>query len=92
MTKIKDLVPGQPIPLLRAQIMSIKPVLETESGNLREAVIEDETGSCTLTLWNEQTTGFDEGDVIVIKSGWAKTYKDVINVSSGKRGTITKET
>jgi len=51
--KIKDLRAGQSIPFLRAQIMSMKPILETENGNLRECVIEDETGTVTLTLWRD---------------------------------------
>jgi len=91
MTKIKELIAGQPIPLLRVQIMSMKPTLETENGNLRECLVEDETGQCTLTLWREQVDQYEEGDVIVIKGGWAKTYREQMNISSGKRGVISKE-
>ncbi|MBR9703476.1 hypothetical protein GOV10_05525 [Candidatus Woesearchaeota archaeon] len=89
--KISELKEKNSVPFLRAQIMSKKPTIESQQGKVCDAVIQDNTGEVTLTLWKEQTEEFAEGDVVVIQNGWCKEFKGVKQISSGSRGTIVKE-
>lgn len=89
--KISELEPGKAVPFLRAQIMSKKPVMETKYGKVCDALIEDDSGTITLTLWHEQTEKFNEGEIVVIKNAWCKEYKELLQISSGKHGTIENE-
>ena len=54
-----------------------------------DATLEDETGKITLTLWNEQTLQVNVGDRIKIENGYIKSFRDVLQLNSGKYGTLT---
>ena len=54
-----------------------------------DATLKDETGKITLTLWNEQVKQVMVGDKIKIENGYAKTYKNILQLSTGKYGKIT---
>jgi len=49
---------------------------------------EDETGSVTVTLWNDDIKKVKVGDVLKITKGWCASFNDTLQVSSGKFGTI----
>ena len=87
---VKDLKEKSEVDELIVQVMEKKEVIETDRYRTCDVVGEDKTGRVTVTLWNEQTSLFEEGDVIVVKKGWCKSYKDQLSVSSGKNGTIEK--
>jgi ssDNA-binding replication factor A large subunit len=86
--KIKDLVPNTTVERLTVQVMKKKPVIKKETYSICDAECEDETGTVTVTLWNEETL-IQEGTIITINNGWTKTYNNKISVSSGKKGAIT---
>jgi ssDNA-binding replication factor A large subunit len=54
-----------------------------------DATLKDETGKITMTLWNEQVRQVMVGDKIKIENGYAKTYKNILQLSTGKYGKIT---
>ena len=54
-----------------------------------DATLKDETGKITLTLWNEQVKQVMVGDKIKIENGYAKSYKNILQLSTGKYGKIT---
>jgi ssDNA-binding replication factor A large subunit len=54
-----------------------------------DATLKDETGKIVLTLWNEQVKQVMVGDKIKIENGYAKTYKNILQLSIGKYGKIT---
>jgi len=54
-----------------------------------DATIKDETGKITLTLWNEQVSQVMVGDKIKIENGYAKSFRDVLQLSTGKHGKLT---
>lgn len=60
----------------------------TTKGRVAKATIHDETGSCKLTLWNEQIDEIKVDEKIKITNGWADEYKGEIQVSAGKYGKI----
>ncbi|MFH1424615.1 MAG: hypothetical protein ABIG20_02930 [archaeon] len=49
---------------------------------------EDDTGTITITLWNDDIFGVKVGDTIKITKGWAAVYQDNMQISSGKFGKI----
>lgn len=54
-----------------------------------DATLQDETGKITLTLWNNQVTQIKVGDKVRIEKGYAKSFRNVLQLSTGKYGTIT---
>jgi replication factor A1 len=54
-----------------------------------DATLKDETGIITLTLWNEQISQVMVGDKVKIENGYAKSFKNVLQLSTGKYGTLT---
>jgi len=54
-----------------------------------DATLKDETGSITLTLWNEQVRQVMVGDRVKIENGYAKSFRNVLQLSTGKYGTLT---
>lgn len=60
-----------------------------ETYKVADATLEDETGTITLTLWNEQVTQVNVGDRVKIENGYIKSFRDVLQLNSGKYGTLT---
>ena len=54
-----------------------------------DATLKDESGKIVLTLWNEQVKQVMVGDKIKIENGYAKSYKNILQLSTGKYGKIT---
>jgi replication factor A1 len=60
-----------------------------ETYRVADATIEDETGTITLTLWNEQVEQVNVGDRVKIENGYIKSFRDMLQLNSGKYGTLT---
>lgn len=54
-----------------------------------DATLKDGTGAITLTLWNEQISQVKVGDKVKIENGYAKSFRNVLQLSTGKYGTLT---
>lgn len=54
-----------------------------------DATLKDDTGIITLTLWNEQISQVNVGDKVKIENGYAKSFRNVLQLSTGKYGKIT---
>ena len=54
-----------------------------------DATLKDETGIITLTLWNDQISQVMVGNKVKIENGYAKSFRNVLQLSTGKNGTIT---
>lgn len=71
---------------LVAQIIDKSPVREFQKFDqinyIAEAVIQDETGTISLTLWNEQANQFKVGDKIRIDKAYIKEWKGRLQVNS----------
>jgi len=57
---------------------------------LRTAVINDESGSIKLTLWNEDTDKFNVGDSVKISNGYVTEFQNEKQLTAGKFGKIAK--
>ena len=92
--KIGELRPGMNNVEVEGKITEISDPrqIRTKFGTqitLTTAEIEDDTGSAKLTLWGEQSDGVEEGSVVHIKNGFTKEFKGELQISIGKRGTIS---
>ena len=54
-----------------------------------DATLKDETGKITLTLWNEQVSQVKVGDKVKIENGYAKSFRNILQLSTGRYGKIT---
>ncbi len=57
-------------------------------GRVATATIKDDSGTVSLTLWNEQIDQVKVGDKIHIKNGWAGEWQGEVQLSTGRNGTI----
>ena len=64
--------------------------VNTSRGEARvaEAVIEDESGSIILNLWNEQIDMVNEGDYVEIVNGYVSTFRGEKRLNVGRYGKI----
>jgi replication factor A1 len=54
------------------------------------AMLQDDSGDVKLTLWNEDTVKFKQGDRIKIINGYVGEFQGEKQLSSGKFGKIEK--
>ena len=57
--------------------------------NVADAIVQDETGTIKLTLWNEQIDMVNLGDNIKIENGYVTSFKGEIQLNVGKYGKLT---
>ncbi len=55
-----------------------------------KAKIKDETGEVSFTLWNDDIDKVQVGDKLLIKKGWVSEFRDELQISLGKEGTMEK--
>ncbi len=55
-----------------------------------EALVGDETGCVLLTLWDDQISAFNNGDVIEVKNGYTLLFRGFLRLNIGRRGTAKK--
>ena len=53
------------------------------------AMIEDETGTIKLTLWNEQIDRVNVNDRIKVENGYVTSFRGEIQLNVGRYGTLT---
>ncbi len=54
------------------------------------AILEDDSGNIKLTLWNEDVTKFNEGDVVKITNGYVNEFQGEPQLTAGKFGKMEK--
>lgn len=60
-----------------------------EMYNVADAMVQDDTGTIKLTLWNEQIDMVNIGDNIKIENGYVTSFKSEIQLNVGKYGKLT---
>jgi replication factor A1 len=73
----------------KSETREVRSRYTNETFRVADATIEDETGTITLTLWNEQTEQVNEGDRVKIENGYIKSFRGELQLNSGKYGTLT---
>lgn len=92
--KISELRPGQGSVNIEG---NIKEMGEPRSFNkfgrqlsVINAILEDDSGSIKLTLWNDDIQRFKEGDSVKIVNGFVNEFQGEAQLTSGKFGRIEK--
>ena len=90
---ISELKPAMSNVNIKAKIAELREPREVmtkfgNSINLTEAILEDDTGSIKLTLWGDQAQGIEEGSEVEVTGGFTKEFREEIQLSIGKRGSI----
>ena len=55
-----------------------------------EALVGDETGCVLLTLWDDQISAFNNGDVIEVKNGYTSLFRGFLRLNIERRGATEK--
>ncbi len=88
--QIKDLKPKQPVDQVTAKVVDKGEARTFEKfgkhGRVCSAVLKDETGECSLTLWNDEIEKIAPGDTVKITNGWVSEYQGQLQLSPGKFG------
>lgn len=58
--------------------------------HVANAVLQDDSGSIQLTLWNDDAARFKQGDKVKISNGFVNEYQGEKQLTSGKFGSIEK--
>ena len=74
----------------------ITEISETREVNLRaggqakvaDAILNDETGSTKLSLWNEQIDQVNVGSKVKIESGYTNSFQGEVRLNIGRYGTL----
>ena len=92
MNKIKDLYPKQGKVEIEATVKELGQVREFNKfgkiGKVCNAKIEDDSGSITLTLWNDEIDKVKIGSKIKITNGYVSEYQGEKQISAGKFGKL----
>ena len=57
-------------------------------GRVCDAVGNDETGSVSVSLWNDEIDAVSVGNKIRITNGWVREWNNVLQLSAGRYGKL----
>jgi len=91
---IKDLRTGMNHINLKAKILEVEEPkhVVTRYGNhasVAKALIEDETGTIKLCLWNGQISSVSAGDTVQIENAQVSSFRGEKHMTLGKKGTLS---
>jgi len=93
--KIKELQTGMKRVEVEAQVIEkgnprqVQSRFKEETLNVADAIVQDDSGSVKLTLWNEQIDQVNVGDNIKIENGYVTSFRGEIQLNVGKFGKLT---
>ena len=93
--EIKDLKNGMKRVEVEAVVMEkgnprqVQSRFKDETYTVADAIVQDETGTIKLTLWNEQIDQVQVGNRIKIENGYVTSFKAEIQLNVGKYGKLT---
>ncbi|MFT7615768.1 MAG: replication factor A1 [Candidatus Woesearchaeota archaeon] len=88
--KISDLKARSPVDEITLQVESMTEPREVRGGSLKvsDAQCKDDTGTVTVTLWNQEIDKVKTGDTIKITKGWTNEFQGKLQLSAGKFGQL----
>ncbi|MBS3107157.1 hypothetical protein J4419_05875 [Candidatus Woesearchaeota archaeon] len=60
-----------------------------KKGRVCNAKAKDDSGSITLTLWNDDVDTVNVGDKVQIENGWVSEWQGELQLGTGKFGKLT---
>lgn len=93
MTKISELREGSSKVSVTAEVVDIQPIREvtTKTGQkmrVANSTIKDDSGSITLTLWNDDIDKVSVGDTVLVENGYVSAYQGAPQLGTGKFGSL----
>ena len=92
MSKIAELKAGDGNVDIEATVVSVAEPRTFEKfgreGRVAKAVIKDDSGEITLTLWNDQVDQIKAGKKIKLTKGYVGEFKGERQLSTGKFGAL----
>ncbi len=89
---ISKLIPGMTNVNLVAKVVSIgdKRSVNTKYGRsvVCDAIIRDESGEISLTLWNDQIDKIKEGDIVSIAGAYTTEWQGEVKLNIPKKGSL----
>lgn len=73
----------------KSNTRQVQSKFKDEVYNIADAVVQDDSGTIKLTLWNEQIDQINIGDKIKIENGYITSFKGEIQLNIGKYGKLT---
>ncbi|MEM0127575.1 MAG: single-stranded DNA-binding protein [Thermoplasmatales archaeon] len=94
-TKVKDLNSGSKRVTVLAKVLSVGEPKEIqtrygEKKTVTEAVLGDDTGKVTMSLWEEQAKQIENGSNIMVENGYVSFVRGHMRLNVGKYGSIKK--
>ena len=74
---------------IEGTVTELSEVKEGKGFTYANGVLQDDTGSVALTLWNREVSEVSVGDRIRITNGYIKVFNDTLQLSAGKFGKLT---
>ncbi|MEM0130071.1 MAG: OB-fold nucleic acid binding domain-containing protein [Thermoplasmatales archaeon] len=95
LTKVKDLNSGSKRVTVLAKVLSVGEPREIqtrygEKKTVAEAVLGDETGKVTMSLWEDQAKQIENGSSIRVENGYVSFVRGHMRLNVGKYGSIKK--
>jgi len=92
--KISELKPGMRRVDVTAKIQEITPAREVttrrgEQSRVATAVVNDESGTVKLNLWNEQIDQVKPNDTVTIENGYVDSFRGETQLNVGRYGKLT---
>lgn len=75
----------------KSEIREVHARFGDKTYNVATAIIEDETGTIKLTLWNEQINQVNVDDKVKVEKGYVTSFRGEIQLNIGKYGEFTVE-
>jgi len=90
--KIETLRPYAKNVNVKGKVLNVGETRVVSMGERRvaDALIGDETGCILMTLWDDDTTKYAEGDVVQVTNGYVSVFRGSMRLSAGKYGTAEK--
>tara|TARA_Y100000310_G_scaffold345831_1_gene470787 strand:- start:10253 stop:10651 length:399 start_codon:yes stop_codon:yes gene_type:complete len=93
--QIKDLAANQGKCDITASVLEKGDVREFnkfgKAGRVCNAKVKDESGTVSLTLWNDEIEQVSPGDKVKITNGWCSEFQGELQLSAGKFGKMEVE-
>ena len=92
--KVSELRPGDNSVNVKVRVLEAgEPrVVETRKGprTLSEAIVGDETGRVTLTLWGDHAGKLSEGQTVEVQNAFTTVFKGKVQLNLGNYGSINE--
>jgi replication factor A1 len=73
----------------KSEAREVRSRYKDETYRVADALIDDDSGTIKLTLWNEQIDRVNVNDRVKIDNGYITTFRGEIQLNVGRYGTLT---